>query len=394
MTTTTTLDARSGKREYPASALYLDCGPLQLGDAPAEADRIPVKMLIRSNEGVERYGEAWYHDFSGMRRKASVPIDYLHDPEQVIGYLDTFEQKRDGMWASGYLIPFDDDPIVGRIVHQARAGVPYEASIYFGGNGMRVEEVGHNASAQVNGKNVKGPAVIFREWPLRGVAICPYGADGQTRTKLAAGETIRATIISREETSMSDTPEVLEKKRGILAGLAALLGLGSDDAGDTAGGGDAAASKQASKPDQADPPPPPAAAPAGSDAQKSEGQADEPATPETQQAAADRGDLKRFLDAFGDAGGRWYAEGLDFEAAQARRIAQLEEDLAAANKKLDAVSQLRGEEEPAQFDEADQDDPDARERRRLSNALGDNLGRFAAGMRFRKPAYRGGNGQS
>lgn len=384
MTQAATLNAGSQKREYPASALYLDCGPLQLADAPADAERIPVRMLIRSHEGVERYGEAWYHDFAGMRRKASVPIDYLHDPQQIIGYLDTFEEKRDGMWASGYLIPFDEDPVVGRIVHQARAGVPYEASIYFGGNGMRVEEVGHNASAQVNGKNVKGPAVIFRDWPLRGVAVCPYGADGQTRTKLAAGETIQVSISRPEENTMTDTPEVLEKKRGVLAGLAALLGLGGAAAEPDAAG-DAAGAKQAAQPAKADPPSTAESlAAAKAESPASEGQADAtPTTPTAQTAASDRGDLQRFLDAFGDQGARWLAEGLDFQAAQTRRIAQVEEELSVANKKLEAVAKLRGEDEPAEFSDVGDDDgtgPTKEERFRL----GDKRARMASlvsGMR-------------
>lgn len=172
---------------------------------------------------------------------------------------------------------------------------------------------------------------------------------------------------------MSDTPDVLEKKRGILAAIADLFGLGSPPAGDTAAAGEPAASNQAS----ADPPPPPEAAPAASHAeQQGEGQADEPTAKETQQAAADRGNLSRFLDAFGDVGGRWYAEGLNFEAAQTRRIAQLEEDLAQAQKQLEAVGKLRGEEEPAQFDEADADDgtgPSSTERFRL----GDRRARMA-----------------
>lgn len=48
--------------------------------------------------------------------------------------------------------------------------------------------------APVNGYDFEGPGVIIREWPLRGVAICPYGADANTESAaLSTGPSFAAT---------------------------------------------------------------------------------------------------------------------------------------------------------------------------------------------------------
>ena len=364
-------EAEAKTREYPESALYLDCGPLQLGDAPPDAERVPVQMLIRSNEGVERWGEVWYHDFAGMRRKERVAIDYLHDAEQVIGFLDTFEVKRDGLHTSGWLVPYGED-VTRQIVHRAKAGVPFEASIYFGGNGMRIEQVSANAKAEVNGRKVQGPAVIFREWPLRGVAICPYGADGQTRTKLeepSSSKTSRTFTIpvtsaeedsmSKEQTGVKPDPDEPLTKGGFLSALARAFGFGAEDA------------PAETEPDGLDEAPPPEQAPPAKQAQEESGHAAAAETP----APGGPNPGKRFLDAFGDPGARWYAEGLTFDQAQAKHAEGLQAQNEELRKKLSAVD--RGEEEPAEFADGDKDQVGREANKRAGN-LGDRGARLAA----------------
>jgi hypothetical protein len=88
-----------------------------------------------------------------------------------------------------------------------KQGVPYEASIFFGGDGIKIEEVGEGKMQTVNGRQFDGPGVIIREWPLRGVAICPYGADQNTESAaFAKGQTFTAVKVEpmrKEETAMS-----------------------------------------------------------------------------------------------------------------------------------------------------------------------------------------------
>jgi hypothetical protein len=92
-----------------------------------------------------------------------------------------------------------------------REGVPYEASIFFGGDGIRVEEVAEGETAEVNGYALAGPAVIVREWPLRGIAICPYGADMNTESasNFAAGKSFAVTVIKKETKEIPMTETIL-----------------------------------------------------------------------------------------------------------------------------------------------------------------------------------------
>jgi hypothetical protein len=152
--------------------------------AESEGDSIPIRMLARSGQPIEHpYWGRVVHDMSGMKlHKGRIPIDYVHG--EPIGYLDVFEASNVGLVVAGRLVATEDpaDP-VHRIVARHHGGVPYEASINFGGDGIRYEFVDEGQSTQVNGFAFEGPGVVIREWPLRGVAVCPYGADMNTESQ-------------------------------------------------------------------------------------------------------------------------------------------------------------------------------------------------------------------
>ncbi|MBN2131404.1 MAG: hypothetical protein JW741_18025 [Sedimentisphaerales bacterium] len=294
--------------EYPRAAFYLDCGTLEF-QKPSEGDeRVPIHMHARSNEAVERYGERWYHDFAGMQRGERVSIDYLHDPDQLMGYLDRFEVKKDGLHADGWLIPYGEDDKAREIIYRAQAGVPYEASIFFGGNGIVVEELAAAAKATVNGKTVQGPAVIFRQWPLRSVAVVPWGADEGTRTKLGASDTVKVSFLQNEENAMAKKPEKETADPDKL----------SDQGQETELGGDAGKQTPPPLPDK---------------------QAETPPEPDP------RAECKRFIDAFGSANGaKWFADRKTFAEAQQLHAEALAAENADLKAKLANVD--RGEATP------------------------------------------------
>lgn len=197
----------------PADACRFAGGEVSLGDNGASAKTVPVRIKARSGQPIEH--QFWgkiVHDLAGMRlHKAKLPIDYAHDDKQVIGFLNHFDGSGGDLWASGALVPFRGDK-AEEVIFKAAAGIPYEASIFWGGNGIKIEEVGEGMVAQVNGYQFDGPGLIVREWPLRGVAICPYGADSQTETMFKkSGETFSATEYKAEDKKM-ETPEPVEAK--------------------------------------------------------------------------------------------------------------------------------------------------------------------------------------
>jgi hypothetical protein len=86
------------------------------------------------------------------------------------------------MEVSGALVPYKENDRASEIIFKMGQGVPYESSINFGGDGIKVEEVPDGESVEVNGAQFSGPGIVIREWPLRGVAVCPYGADMNTNS--------------------------------------------------------------------------------------------------------------------------------------------------------------------------------------------------------------------
>lgn len=80
--------------------------------------------------------------------------------------------------------------------------------------------------------------------------------------------------------------------------------------------------------------------------------------PEQPQQPVDnaRAECKRFIDSFGSQGGTWFAEGLSFEAAQAKYLQQLKEENEALKGRLAAVAEKAGEAEALSVKPAGRDD--------------------------------------
>jgi hypothetical protein len=192
----------------PQAACTLTVGPFVLGDNGEGARSAPIRLVARSGKPIEHW---WWgrvvHDLAGMHmHKSRLPVDYVHDPKEVIGYLNRFDIETGDLVASGALVPYGENDRATEIIHKAGEGVPYEASINFGGDGIKVQEIAEGEVAEVNGGTFEGPGVIVREWPLRGVAICPYGADMNTESKvLSADRTFAAAVIAEPEPANEET---------------------------------------------------------------------------------------------------------------------------------------------------------------------------------------------
>jgi hypothetical protein len=202
----------------PASACLLVSGKFELGDNGEGSKTAPISMLARTGQPIEHW---WWgrvvHDLSGMQlHKSRLPIDYVHDPNQILGYLNKFESGSGDLVVSGALTPHTDSDRASEVIYKSRAGVPYEASIDFSGEGIKLQEVPEGMVTEVNGFQFEGPGVVIRQWPLRGVAVCPYGADMNTESTVLGDNKNRvfaASIIEPEATTeggseMSESVEV------------------------------------------------------------------------------------------------------------------------------------------------------------------------------------------
>lgn len=181
--------ADSATRDVPAHALTFRGGELEFAEAAADAKTFPFTMRARSS-GVINH---WYwgrivHDMKGMQlRKPTCPIDYCHNDSQVIGVGEKFQAGNDGLNVSGQLVALATDASdrAFEVATKAKNKIPYEASIDWRGPGILIEEVGEGVSVEVNGQQFEGPLTVVRKWPLRAVAVCPYGADPGTATQFS-----------------------------------------------------------------------------------------------------------------------------------------------------------------------------------------------------------------
>jgi len=208
------MSTQSDPAKIPARACTLAGGTFAISDTNGDnAKSHPVTLRARSAEAIEH----WFwgrivHDFAGMRMtKNRVPIDYCHDTKDIVGYANRHSVDSDGLELSGALVPWRDSDRASEIAYKSGQGVPYEASINFGGDGIRFELVDDGQTAEANGRQYEGPVVIVREWPLRGVALCPYGADEHTAAQFAEGEFVTAQQVNasaktEEIAEMTETP--------------------------------------------------------------------------------------------------------------------------------------------------------------------------------------------
>ncbi|MEZ6068276.1 MAG: hypothetical protein R3B90_21755 [Planctomycetaceae bacterium] len=362
-------------RNVPAAALRFALSPFAL--SAGEGDGKRFEMLARSSEAIDHWW--WgliYHDFAGMQHADRIPVDYCHDPGEIIGFADTFRVGADGLTLSGQIVSLADNDRGSEIVAKAARGVPYQASILFAEDPL-LEYIPEGFTSSVNGGMVEGPCVIARAWTLRGVAICPYGYDANTETRFAAGSAgdVPVTLTSEAGTMPRTTRKPATKSK------AALSSSESPETAEPVEGQEGAQEPQEAAADQV-----------ASDSSDQEtrsdtsGDAGSPPAEPSDPAALARVELSRYVGAFGaENGAKWFAEGVAFSDAQAHHIAALQQQLTTQNKTVQELQtqlgQLSlGEREPVSGG-SQQPPADARATR-LSQAIGDGLGKAAAAMRL------------
>lgn len=194
-------------RDVPGNALQFFIQGFELGDNGDGAKTAPIRLLARAGKPIEHpYWGSVVHDFEGMQHKSRIPIDYRHD--EPIGYVNKFDSSTGDLVLSGALVPFKDSDKATEIIHKSQAGVPYEASIDFRAP-VVMEELDRGQFAEVNGNRVDGPATIIRQWTLRGVAVCPYGADANTSSQLSSAEMFSVSVTKSEASMPKDQEPVV-----------------------------------------------------------------------------------------------------------------------------------------------------------------------------------------
>lgn len=327
-----------------------------------EVTKARFSLVARTNTPIDTWMGQLIHDLHGMFHKDPVNLDWRHNCDESIGYLDRFEVSNEKIVCYGAIVSVEPGDRASRIIKQAMAGIPFEASIYFGGQGIKVEEIPVDKKADVNGQEFNGPGIIFREWPMRGVAVCPYGADNSTSTSFNFEDgdiEYSALILEKKETSVSnqtnDTDDqklALEKKKADEAKLKA----------EAEAAAIAAESKKLDESRKNDNSPSKA-----------------PVSPDGLSGAD-------FISAFGENGAVWFAEGKTFSESMVCHYKKLETTVKDLTEQLEALKKDAGSSTSVNFDD-DDDDADgkrkknvAKKTKELENKIGPNLAAFAANL--------------
>lgn len=326
----------------------------------------PVKILART----AREATSWYfgrmvHDMAGMRVDTpTIPLDYCHRDDEVLGFSDTQTPSVEGLEILGKLVPFTDDDRASEVIFKSAEGVPYQASIYFDPFRLVLEDVGAGMTVNVNAGTFTGPGVIAREWYLRGAAICPYGVDPCT------------TVEFSRRTGPDGQPLTYQPKEPHQMSATATA-----PAAETT----TAEAPKPATPATTETPKPEATTTTTNEAPKPTTTAEAPPAAAATELST-KGPGAKFLEAFGDEGGKWFAQGLSFEEAQAKfaiasreKITQQDAKIAELTTQLSAVRKTMGEKDPVSFEaEAPAEQTAAT---KLAAKLGnDNIARFAAGI--------------
>ncbi len=416
MSTTTT-------KQVPKKAMQFDA-PLQFAEVEKkdgdDLSLFPISMLGRSAQPIYH----WYwgkvvHDMAGFSTNhPTVAIDYRHDDDEPLGYLDQFRADNSGLHVNGNLISLDWSDPKDRVVKLKRlsgGGVPFQASIFF--DTWKLEEVLPGASAEVNGYSIDGPAIIIRQWSLRGMAVCLYGADGRTHSKFSDSDSdvevpvpcfFTEPIMTKKTLTSAAAKKAAAKKLSTTppkngkqppAGAAKFAGKGKqadeseDD--DELADDDEDEDEELAEDDETD-------SETEEETEDDETESDEETEGKAKKHSAksgkssgskSRNELKKYIEAFGHKNGaEWFADDLDFTSAMGKHCKELsaalsakDAEIAELQKKLKAVN--RGETQPLKLSQDKEEaGKGSKETPKQFSHLGDAIGGFAASIKLPTPS--------
>jgi hypothetical protein len=196
MTSTLTIEKPANVaecKEAPAVAFRFEGSPFQFAAKDSEDTKStksrPVSILARTKQPLYHWYWGWcVHDFAGMRNKSRIVLDYSHDSDELIGYADKFSVDAEGLRVDGRVESIIEDDEAEKLLKRADKGIPFESSIYFDPTQLVIEFIPEGSRGECNGETVDGPMVVFREWLLRAVAVCPHGYDSGSETAFSAAD--------------------------------------------------------------------------------------------------------------------------------------------------------------------------------------------------------------
>ena len=165
-----------------------------------EEKRVKIKVITSSILEHPGLGRFRVRTETAAPSKDRVPLDYNHNEEEVIGYVENFQCTADAITADGVVLIGDESSDSAKTFAQnIDGGVPFEASAFLDLSEAESVELEEGVT----------------EWSgalIRGVAICPYGTDRKTTVSLKLGET-NFVVRLKDKSSNNEDEEMDEEKK-------------------------------------------------------------------------------------------------------------------------------------------------------------------------------------
>lgn len=113
-------------------------------------------------------------DLASTKAEQRIPVLREHDPSKIVGHTEAVAIGAD-ITVDGV---FDQTDFSAEVATLSDAGFPWQMSVHI--NPGSIEEIKPGAQLSVNGHEVNGPAVVFKNARIREVSFCPVGADPNT----------------------------------------------------------------------------------------------------------------------------------------------------------------------------------------------------------------------
>lgn len=164
-----------------------------------EEKRVKIKVITSSILEHPGLGRFRVKTETAAPSKERVPLDYNHNEEEVIGYVENFQCSEDAITADGVVLIGDDSSDAAKTFAQnIDGGVPFEASAFL--------DLSEAESVELEDGVTEWSGAL-----IRGVAICPYGTDRKTTVSLKMGETnfvVRLKKSNNEDEVMDEEKKV------------------------------------------------------------------------------------------------------------------------------------------------------------------------------------------
>lgn len=163
-----------------------------------EEKRVKIKVITSSILEHPGLGRFRVKTETATPSKDRVPLDYNHNEEEVIGYVENFQCNADAITADGVVLIGDDSSDAAKTFAQnIDGGVPFEASAFL--------DLSEAESVELEDGVTEWSGAL-----IRGVAICPYGTDRKTTVSLKLGET---NFVVRLKNNNNQGEEMDEEKK-------------------------------------------------------------------------------------------------------------------------------------------------------------------------------------